>query len=48
MNKLALDLGSLAVESFPTANTAPGPDTTLIANSPLCGPSPIDSCATQC
>ncbi|MBB4636817.1 hypothetical protein [Longimicrobium terrae] len=48
MNRSALDLNSLAVESFATGDPAASPSTTLAGNSPLCGPSAFDSCETQC
>lgn len=48
MTRTPLNPDTLAVESFATGAPASNPSTTLVGNSPLCGPSAFDSCETQC
>jgi hypothetical protein len=49
MNKAKLQLDELAVESFATADLAAVRGTTIVQpDSPLCGPSVMESCETQC
>lgn len=48
MTRTPLNPDTLAVESFATGTPAMPPSTTLVGDSPLCGPSAFYSCETQC